>query len=223
VIADRVNFLRLRVDREGLMQRRYGWVALLLGSGALAAISSWNFDKDPTGKIATNWSQASGTWRVVADPTAPSKPNVLAQVSQNHTGSYFNVAVANQPSLKDVTISVRSRAVAGQEDQGGGPVWRYRDLRNYYIARHNNLEDNYRVYKVVNGRRIQLGSARVGARTGTWHTLKVTMSGNHIQCFFDGRNYLDVKDDTFKDAGKVGLWTKADAQTHFDNFMAEGQ
>jgi len=122
-----------------------------------------------------------------------------------------------------VTISVRSRAVAGQEDEGGGPVWRYRDLRNYYIARQNNLENNYRIYKVVNGRRIQLGSTRLRARTGTWHALKVTMTGNHIQCFFDGRKYLDVKDDTFKDAGKVGLWTKADAQTHFDNFTAEGQ
>jgi hypothetical protein len=205
------------------MRTRYWGVALLLGSTALAATSSWNFDTDPTGKIARGWSQASGTWRVVADPTAPSKPNVLAQVSNHHTGSYFNVTVANELSPKDVTISVRSRAVAGQEDEGGGPVWRYRDLRNYYIARQNNLENNYRIYKVVNGRRIQLGSTRLRARTGTWHALKVTMIGNHIQCFFDGRKYLDVKDDTFKDAGKVGLWTEADAQTHFDNFTAEGQ
>src|SRR6266542_395924 len=195
------------------------WLAgILLAANIRAAGPAWNFDGDATGKIATGWSNESGTWQVVADPTAPSKHNVLAQISNNHSGSYFNVAVANEPSLKDVTLSVRSRGIAGREDQGGGLVWRYRDIGNYYIARQNNLEDNYRVYKVVNGRRIQLGSADVAARTGTWHDLKVTMTGNHIQCFFDGKKYLDVTDDTFSGAGKVGLWTKADAQTHFDDF-----
>jgi hypothetical protein len=195
----------------------------VLAVSAYAATNTWNFDKDATGKIAAGWTSASGTWQVVADPTAPSKPNVLAQVSKEHTGDYFNVAVANQPSLKDVTITVRSRGVAGREDQGGGPVWRYRDLKNYYIARQNNLEDNYRVYKVVNGRRIQLGSADVAAPTGSWHALKVTMAGNHIQCFLDGKKYLDTTDNTFTGAGKVGLWTKSDAQTHFDDFTVEGK
>jgi hypothetical protein len=89
---------------------------------------------------------------------------------KRETRGYFNVAVAHDPSLKDVTISVRSRAVAGQEDEGGGPVWRCRDLRNYFIARQNNLENNYRIYKVVNGRRIRLGSARLEARTGACQT-----------------------------------------------------
>jgi hypothetical protein len=196
---------------------------LLLGTGMLAAAQKWNFDQAPTGKIAPGWTNATGTWEVVADPTAPSKPNVLAQVSKEHSGGYFNVAIADAPPLKDVTITVRSRGVAGREDQGGGPIWRYRDIRNYYIARQNNLEDNYRVYRVVDGRRIQLGSADLKAATGTWHTLKVTMTGSHIECFFDGKKYLDVNDDTFPDAGKVGLWTKADAQTHFDNFQVEGQ
>jgi hypothetical protein len=195
----------------------------LLSSSSLAASQSWKFDRESAGRIATGWSNASGTWQVVADPTAASKPNVLAQVSDNHTGSYFNVAVANGPSLKDVTLSVRSRGMAGREDQGGGLVWRYRDIGNYYIARQNNLEDNYRVYKVVNGRRIQLGSADATARTGTWHELKVTMTGNHIQCYFDGKKYLDVRDDTFPGDGKVGLWSKADAQTHFDDFQVEGK
>jgi hypothetical protein len=208
------------------MRARVYVAVMLLTSVTVAAYTAaqnWTFDKDSIHKIAPGWTQASGTWQVVADPTAPSKPNVLAQVSGDHTGSYFNVAVANGPSLRDVTVSVRSRGVAGQEDQGGGLVWRYRDLRNYYIARQNNLEDNYRVYKVVDGRRIQLGSADLRAATGTWHDLKVTMVGDHIQCLFDGKKYLDVRDDTFKDAGKVGLWTKADARTHFDDFAVEGQ
>jgi hypothetical protein len=207
------------------MGRRSVMAALLLlgMSAAYAATTDWSFDKDKKGQIAAGWSNESGTWQVVTDPTAASKPNVLAQVSSSHSGSYFNVAVTKEPTLADVSVSVRSRAVAGREDQGGGPVWRYRDLRNYYIARHNNLEDNYRVYKVVSGRRIQLGSANVSAPTGTWHELSVTMTGNHIQCFFDGKKHLDVQDDTFPGPGKVGLWTKADAQTHFDIFRVQGE
>jgi hypothetical protein len=223
VLIDRVNGLSVTKHQEEPMRTRQRAAVMFLTTltvTAYAAARSWTFDKDSVGKIAPGWDQASGNWQVIADATAPSKPNVLAQVSSDHTGSTFNVAVANEPPLKDVTISVRSRAVAGQEDQGGGPVWRYRDLRNYYIARQNNLEDNYRVYKVVDGRRIQLGSADVRASTGTWHELKVTMIGDHIQCFFGGKKYLDVRDTTFKDAGKVGLWTKADAQTHFDDFTA---
>jgi hypothetical protein len=205
------------------MRSPYWLAGVLLASGALAAGRSWSFDNDAVGKMAAGWSSASGAWSVVVDPTAPGRHNALAQVSSSHSGSYFNVAVADAPSLKDVTLSVRSRAVAGREDEGGGLVWRYRDLKNYYVARQNNLEDNYRVYKVVDGHRIQIGSADVPARTGTWHELRVTMVGNRIQCFFDGRAYLDVQDDTFKEAGKVGLWTKADAQTHFAEFRVEGR
>jgi hypothetical protein len=198
-------------------------VSLLVASGALAASTAWDFDNDPPGKIATGWTVASGTWQIVAEPTSEGKRNVLAQVSSNHSGRYFNVAVANEPALKDVTITVRARAVAGREDQGGGPVWRYRDLRNYYIARYNPLEKNYRVYKVVNGRRIQLGSADLTLPSGTWHELKVTMVGDQIECFMDSKKYLDVRDSTFSAPGKVGLWTKADAQTQFDAFRVEGQ
>jgi hypothetical protein len=223
MVFDRVNCFLLPWNKEDQMRTPCWLACLLLGFSAVAAGQSWNFDKEAPGKIAAGWTNASGTWEVVADPTARSKPNVLGQVSSSHSGSYFNVAVANAPSLKDVTISVRSRAVAGREDQGGGPVWRYHDLRNYYIARQNNLEDNYRVYKVVDGRRIQLGSADVTAKTGTWHEITVTMAGDHIQCSFDGKKCLDVNDGTFNAAGKVGLWTKSDAQTHFDDFRVTGK
>jgi hypothetical protein len=188
-----------------------------------AAAKTWSFDQDKTGAIAAGWTNVTGTWRVVEDTTAPSGGKVLAQVSNNHTGGYFNVAVAHTPEYKDAELSVKSKAVAGNEDQGGGLVWRFKDIKNYYIARQNNLEDNYRVYKVVDGRRIQLETADVKAPTGTWHQLMVTMTGNHIQCFFDGKKYLDVNDDTFKDAGKVGLWSKADAQTHFVDFRVRGK
>jgi len=187
------------------------------------AEKTWSFDQDKVGAIASGWTNQTGTWQVVEDPTALSGRNVLAQVSKDHTGGYFNVAVADSPVYKDVEISVKSKAVAGNEDQGGGPVWRFKDIKNYYIARQNNLEDNYRVYKVVDGRRIQLETADVKAPTGAWHDLRVTMTGDHIQCFFDGKKYLDVNDDTFKEAGKVGLWSKADAQTHFADFRVSGK
>ncbi|MEE9219550.1 MAG: hypothetical protein V3U98_10845 [Acidobacteriota bacterium] len=208
---------------------RWGVVALFFAVAihtrevADTSIETWWFDKDHLGRVAVGWVEVTGTWQVVADPTAPSTRNVFAQVSKEHSGSYFNVAIANELSLKEVVISVQLRAIAGQEDQGGGPVWRYQDIKNYYVARHNPLEDNYRVYKVVDGRRIQLGSADLKASRADWHDLTITMTGDLIRCFFDVKKYLEVKDGTFQEAGKVGLWTKADAQTHFNNFRVEGK
>ncbi|MBI2298612.1 MAG: hypothetical protein HYU66_06615 [Armatimonadetes bacterium] len=127
--------------------------------------------------------------------------------------------MARDASFRDVVIELQFKAVAGQEDQGGGPMWRYQDKGYYYIARYNPLENNYRVYKVVKGRRIQLQSADIPASPG-WHKLKVVMVGDHIECYYDGKRALDVKDATFAQAGRVGLWTKADAQTHFDDLTA---
>jgi hypothetical protein len=112
----------------------------------------------------------------------------------------------------------------GEKDQGGGVVWRYQDANNYYIARMNPLEDNFRVYKVADGKRsAEFQSVDVKVPAKEWHMLKVTMKGDHIECFLDGKKHLDVKDGTFKAAGKVGLWTKADAQTYFDDFKVSGE
>jgi len=123
---------------------------------------------------------------------------------------------------KNVDISVKMKAVAGKEDQGGGLVWRAMDSNNYYVARYNPLEDNYRVYRVEQGRRIQLQNADIKHSEG-WHTLRVRMEGDHIQCYYDGGKYLDVKDSTFQVSGKIGLWTKADAQSHFDDLTMSGE
>jgi hypothetical protein len=117
---------------------------------------------------------------------------------------------------------VAFKAVRGQTDQEGGIVWRYQDHDNYYIARMNPLEDNYRVYKVVAGRRMQLGTKEgLKVKTGEWHRLKIEMSGDHIECYLDDKKELDVKDDTFQEAGMMGLWSKADAQTYFDDFKVK--
>ena len=101
-------------------------------------------------------------------------------------------------------------------------VWRAKDAHNCYVARYNPLEDNYRVYKVEKERRIQLQSAGIKHSEG-WHTLPVTMEGELIQCFYDGKKYLEIKDQTFPGPGRIGLWTKADAQSHFDDLKVSGK
>ncbi len=180
----------------------------------------WSFDADDVGKGAKGLHAEVGEWTVAADESAPSKPNVLSQAAKSK-GSTFNLVFAEDAGWKDVEISVQVKAVAGEVDQGGGLVWRGKDARNYYVVRYNPLEDNYRVYKVVDGKRIQLQSADITASPG-WHALKVKMTGSHIECYYDGKLHLDLKDETFKDAGKIGLWTKADAQTRFDDLEARG-
>ena len=207
-------------------------VVLILASFATAAGAkgdsdnqhAWNFDTDAPGTLPAGWSlhqtnptNAMATWQVMADPTAPSKPNVLALTeTQNYDGT-FNMAIADGTSYRDLDLSVRVKAVTGSEDQGGGPVWRFRDENNYYISRFNPLESNFRVYYVKNGRRRQLHSARIPTKPGSWYTLRVTMIGHHITAYLNGQKLLEATDDTFPDAGKVGLWTKADASTRFDD------
>jgi hypothetical protein len=133
------------------------------------------------------------------------------------TEPLFNLCVADASKFADLDLTVSFKAVTGEKDQGGGPVWRHKDANNYYIARVNPLEDNFRVYKVVGGKRSQIGSAEVEAPAGKWYTIRVVHKGDHIRCYLNGKLHLDVKDETFKDGGKIGLWTKADAVTSFDD------
>lgn len=186
------------------------------------------FTKGDLGKVPAGWKAAQtgkgegSVWKVVEDKTAPSKSGfALAQTAEG-PNALFNLCVVEGTSLRDVEITVAFKANAGKKDQGGGVVWRYQDADNYYIARFNPLEDNYRVYKVVEGKRVQLATKEeLKAPAGEWHTLSVTVKGDTITCSLNDKKYLDAKDDTFTKAGKVGLWTKADAQTSFDNFRAK--
>lgn len=181
----------------------------------------WDFEGAKPGSTPEGWTAAVGKWEIVATPVENAKvgERVLYQAAKSR-GPIFNLVLTGEPQMQDVALSVQFRAEAGKIDQGGGLIWRARDARNYYVARHNPLEDNYRVYKVTNGRRKQLGSANVSATSGVWHTLRVTMVGDHIECFLNGKKELDVHDTTFTEAGQVGLWTKADAQTEFDGLIA---
>ena len=186
------------------------------------------FMKGDVGKVPTGWKEDKtgkgdgSVWKVVADDTAPSKSGfALAQTAEG-PNALFNLCVMDESSFKDVEASVAFKAVQGKLDQGGGIVWRYQDANNYYVARMNPLEDNFRVYKVIDGKRTQFENADVKVAAGEWHTLKVKQDGDHIECFLDGKKLLDHKDDSIVKPGKVGLWTKADAQTHFDQFKVSG-
>jgi hypothetical protein len=126
-------------------------------------------------------------WKVVADGTASSRAgHALAQTAEG-PGPLFNLCFLEDSSFKDAEVSVAFKATAGKKDQGGGIVWRFKDANNYHVARMNPLEDNFRVYKVVAGRRAQeFQSETVKVKTGEWDTLKVCMEGDHIECYLDG-------------------------------------
>ena len=171
----------------------------------------WTFQDDAEGKIAKGFKGESGEWKIVT----VEGERVLAQQAKN-SSSTFNLVLATDVHAKDVDLGVKMKAVAGEIDQGGGLVWRARDKNNYYLARFNPLEDNFRLYKVQDGKRSQFASTDIKATPG-WHTLRVTMKGERIEYFFDGKKQLEHSDSTFKDAGMIGLWSKADAQTYFDD------
>lgn len=201
---------------------RGGFAAAVVGVmatallGAAATKKVWDFGDGEIGKLPRDFKTEVGSWAVAGD----SENKVLAQSAKN-PNSVFNLVFVADTNYKDVDLSVRLKAVEGNDDQGGGLVWRGRDKGNYYLERYNPLEDNYRVYKVEKGKRTMFKNADIKASPG-WHTLRVTMKGEHIECFYDGKKYLEVDDTMFPDAGMIGLWSKADAQSYFDDFTLGG-
>lgn len=177
----------------------------------------WTFDDGSAGKTPAGFSPEVGQWRIADDGAN----QVLFQAAKN-ADEVFNVALIDGLAMQDVDLSVRFKAIAGEFDRGGGLVWRAKDKSNYYICRHNPIENNLRLYHVVAGKRTLLDSRDV-AYVGGWHTVRVTMRGEHIECFYDGKKYLDEDDAAFADAGRIGLWSKADAQTYFDDLTAIGE
>jgi hypothetical protein len=206
-------------------------LALLFLAGATRAEEAGpvqiDFETSESGKVPKGWAVAKtgdgegSVWAVVADKSAPKGPKVLAQTAESPRAT-FNLCVATDTGFGDVDVSVAFKANAGKIDPGGGIVWRYRDENNYYVARYNPLESNYRVYHVVDGKRTPFGGKEgLKAKAGEWHTLRVQMVGDRITCSLNGKVEIEAKDRTCADGGKVGLWTKADAQTSFDDFHAK--
>jgi hypothetical protein len=183
----------------------------------------YNFDGYAPGPLpaifttARTGQGAMGDWQIVADDSAPSRPNVLAQLSKDSTDYRFPVAVSNEGAFKDLELSVKFKAISGRVDEAGGLVFRYKDAGNYYLVRANALEDNFRLYHVVKGSRVQFAGASTQVTRNQWHELKVVCIGNQFTCFYDGKQLIQATDETFKDPGKIGVWTKADSVTYFDD------
>ena len=201
-----------------------GGCARLNGRPNLSMDRIWGFDDASAGSATPGWSitatnptAETATWQVITDQAAPSPSKVFALTeSKNYDGTY-NLAIAKDTRYQDLELTVRVKAVGGVEDQGGGPIWRYKDRNNYYICRLNPLEGNFRVYVVHRGKRRQLDHAAVSLSADRWYEIKVRMVGRRIECFLDGQPLLQASDDTIPEVGMVGLWTKADAVTSFDD------
>jgi hypothetical protein len=187
----------------------------------------WNFDRDTQGEPPKGFTTALtgqgtiGQWVVMKEATAPSQPNILAQTSQDKTDYRFPIAITDGTSYKDLALSVRFKAISGKVDQGAGLVFRLKDKDNYYVARANALEDNFRLYHVVNGKRIQFAGANVKVSSQEWHEIKIEARGDEFKCYYDGQLKFNAKDSTFKDAGKIGVWTKADSVIYFDDLTVK--
>jgi hypothetical protein len=187
---------------------------------------TWNFDAEKAGEPPAGFSFGRtgtgkpGSWVIKAEPGAPSGSNVLAQVDADSTDDRFPVAAANEPSLRDVRLSVKCKPISGSVDQACGLVFRYRDENNYYLTRANALENNVRLYHVKDGHRKQFESWNGPVTGKAWHELRVDAREDHFEVYWDGKKVIDGKDRTFPDAGKVGLWTKADSVTYFDDLSA---
>jgi len=211
----------------------------LLGAGvALAETHRWGFDEDVVGEApeafttARTGRGAEGKWIVEAAADAPSAPNVVRQTSADDTNYRFPVLVATAARTTNGTLSVRFKAISGRVDQAGGLAWRYVDENNYYVVRANALEDNVVLYKMEDGKRSSLTPKGMPPRTygvdhevpaEEWNTLTVGFEGPLFTVSFNGEELFQVEDRTFTETGRVGLWTKADSVTVFDDLTLQSE
>ena len=186
---------------------------------------SWNFDGTPDGvpagfHLGRTGGGAPARWLIRRDPIGATGSGMLVQDDSDRTDSRFALAVADSPSFGNVRLSVRCRPESGRVDRACGIVWRYQDPGNYYLARANALEDNVNLYYVQNGRRRELRGWSGQVSAGTWHELRADSRGDSIDVYFDGARIISARDERFRAAGLVGLWTKADSRTVFTQFSA---
>jgi Domain of Unknown Function (DUF1080) len=183
---------------------------------------TFNFDSDGVGKTPAGFTAyasgggPAGKWVVTETSDAPSGKHVVVQTDADSTDTRFPVLIAESGEYADLDVSMKAKAISGKVDQGMGLVFRFRDPKSYYTVRANALENNFRLYRMVNGKRLQFAGANVKVSSGQWHTLRVVAKGDHITCWFDGKQLIDAHDKTYT-TGKVGLWTKADSVIEFDD------
>jgi hypothetical protein len=196
-----------------------------------------NFDSAKPGSVPAGWTVTPNPqWEIRKDPSAPSQPYVFAQTSHDAAngvdGGRCPLAILNEIDVKDGDLSVKVKPVAGKEDRAGGLVFRYRDPDNYYVVRANALENSVVLYKVEDGKRKPLASRGAPPRSfgvkhpvplNQWSVLKVQFRGPLFSVYFNHRRLFEVLDSTFRQHGKVGLWTEADGVTYFDDFRIAGK
>jgi hypothetical protein len=193
--------------------------ACLDGTAATVDFDSMPVGGPPPGWTATQTGKGAAQWLVGADQTAPSKPNVLKQSGV----ATFPICIKSGTRIQDGFVEVKFKPVEGKEDQPGGVLWRCQDADNYYVARANALEDNVTIYHTVKGKRVSFKNTQIKVAGGVWHTLRVDFRGKEFTVSLDGKRVIEASDDTFTGPGVVGLWTKADSVTLFDDFTYGGE
>jgi hypothetical protein len=193
--------------------------AFLIGLAMETSAQTENFDSTATGALPNGWKagvtgSGSANWAVTPDSSAPSPPNVIVQKAKGA----FPWAVREGVAITDGFVEVKFKAISGKEDQAGGLMWRWKDGSNYYVARANALENNVSLYYTTNGRRNTIKYVNAPVPLNTWHTLRVDFAGNTIRVSLNGKTYIEEKDSHIAGSGAVGLWTKADSVTAFDDF-----
>ena len=186
---------------------------------SFALADTVNFDDLKTGTPPPGWTasqtgQGDAKWAVVADDTAPSKPNVLKQSGVATHG----VCIKDDTSLKDGFVEVKFKPISGESDRAGGLIWRAKDTDNYYVTRAN-APSSLAIYHTFAGKRVSFKTTTAKVTLGEWHTLRVDFEGNKFTVTFDGKKAIEATDDTFSDAGKVGVYTRSDSVTVFDDFV----
>ncbi len=196
-------------------------VAALITGVSMSSVhaDTFGFDTDAAGSLPSGWEQGvtgrgRSSWAVHPDESAPSKPNVLRQ---SGVGS-FPWVVRRNISIENGYVEVKFKALEGTEDQAGGVVWRWKDGDNYYVARANALENNVSLYYTEAGRRKTLKYVDAPVPPKVWHSLRVEFSGSRISVALNGKTYIDYEDSRISGPGAVGMWTKADSVTAFDDF-----
>jgi len=205
-----------------------------LGLTAFSTAETIRFDSTRPGALPAGWTAVipqtgrAPRWEVRPDSSAPSKPNVLAQLSSERAENHVPMAIFDVKTVQDGEVSVKFKTVSGRSNQAAGLVWRYQNPNNYYLVRANALEDNIAMYKVQDGKpTLVVPKGRSAKSSGvthkiparTWSILKVSFRKSRFEVYFDHRKVFEAEDSTFRQAGKVGLWTKADSVTYFDDFQ----
>jgi hypothetical protein len=188
---------------------------------------AWAFDGDQPGTLPEKFSigtlfdgRPAGDWRVLSTQRAKSPPHVLAQTMGKGAEHAYKVVLIKSIVASDLDLQVSLLPIQGNADRGGGLIWRAADDRNYYLTRANPLEQNIRIYRVVKGVRQILQNFNQIIEAEQWHQLRVVQQGCRIQVFYDGKPVFDLCDRTFQQ-GTIGLWTKSDAVTYFDDLQVQ--